>query len=119
MRLALSVLVSFLIIRSRLDLGLSRPSHYVPRKICMSKALPRLSMKYTARPSRWERIAMALAFPCFFSRRFLYFIPAGLPRRKSAAASEKAHLRCGLPILRRLLPDVLPADSCLLVTRRA
>ncbi len=45
MRLALSVLMSFFIIGSPLGYGLSRPSHYVPRKICISNVLPRLSMK--------------------------------------------------------------------------
>ena len=40
-----SVLVSFFIIGSPLELGLNRPSHQLARKVCISKALPRLSMK--------------------------------------------------------------------------
>jgi len=44
MRMA-SVLVSFFIFGSPLELGLSRPSHQLARKVCISKALPRLSMK--------------------------------------------------------------------------
>jgi len=44
MRIA-SVPVSFFIIGSQLELGLSRPSHQLARKVFMSKAFPRLSMK--------------------------------------------------------------------------
>jgi len=44
MRIA-SVLLSFFIIGSQLELGLSRPSHQLARKVLMSKAFPRLSMK--------------------------------------------------------------------------
>jgi hypothetical protein len=44
MRIA-SVPVSFFIIGSQLDVGLSRPSHQLDRKVFILNAFPRLSMK--------------------------------------------------------------------------
>jgi hypothetical protein len=42
---------------------------------------------------RWARTVKAGPFPCFCSQRARDFWPAGLFRRNSTAASEKAHLR--------------------------
>ena len=49
--------------------------------------------------------------PCFYSSLVRYFWPAGLPRRNSTAASEKAHLRWALPIFVPEVPYRFPADS--------
>ena len=47
----------------------------------------------------WAGIESALALPCFCTRRAWKRWPAGFCRKKSTAASEKAHFRCALPIL--------------------
>ena len=56
--------------------------------------------------------------PCFFSSLVRYFWPAGLARRKSTAASEKAHLRWALPIFVPEVQSRFPADAFELITGR-
>src|SRR5215813_12448762 len=55
----------------------------------------------------------ALPLSCFFSKRAKSFWPWRLLRKKRGAASEKAHLRCALPIFLPEVPKRLPPDSLL------
>src|SRR5712692_79014 len=70
------------------------------KKRSASNASLRLSMKYTARAIFAAMIARLLPLPCLAIRRARNACAGLLARRKHTAASENAHLRCALPILR-------------------
>jgi hypothetical protein len=73
--------------------GSSASVPYPRRNVGRSNAVLRCNMSYTARAHLWARTGNALAVLCFFSKRVRDFWPAGWARKKSTAASEKAHLR--------------------------
>src|SRR3990172_3295643 len=104
----------------QLGVGLTRSRSLVHagRNRLMANACCRVSMWYTARASLWASTVSALPLPCLRVSLAKYFCPGAFWRRKSTAASEKAHLRCALPIF---LPEVhrrLPADSLAHFTSR-
>ena len=63
------------------------------QKSVPSKASFLLSIQYTVRPIRAERMEIAFALPCFFSILATYFFAVETSRIMRSAASEKAHLR--------------------------
>jgi hypothetical protein len=60
----------------------------------------------------------AVPVSCLFAKRARRFCPWGLLRKKSVAASEKAHVRWALPIFLPDVPRRVPPDSWLPLTRR-
>jgi hypothetical protein len=67
---------------------------YAARNFSIEKTVPLASMEYTARPILCARIESAFPLRCFFSSRARSFLPSVVWRRKSTAASEKAHPEC-------------------------
>ena len=88
------------------------------QKSVSSNAAFLLSIQYTVRPRRAERIEIAFALPCLCSILATYFFAAETSRIFRTAASEKAHFRCALPILLPRPPAFFPADSRHLTSRQ-
>lgn len=81
----------------RMALVEPHPAHH------RADAVWHFNMSETARVSFWARMVKAFPVPCVFSRWLRDFWPAGWSRRKSPAASEKAHCREALPLF---VPEV-------------
>ena len=88
------------------------------RKGSRAHAVWRVNMEETARATGCARMVTAFPWPCWFSMRASKWCAAGCSRRKSPAASEKAHVRGALPICAPEGPERVPADSLAQLTRR-
>ena len=85
-------------------------------KMLLSKAVLRVSIQYTARPSFTASSVLARALLCCFSIRSAKALASGDSRLSNVMASEKAHFRCGLPILASPSAARLPSLVCCGVT---
>jgi hypothetical protein len=103
---------------SRWTSGASAPRFYAWRDGRLSDAVCRRGRESPARADWWAKAVKALPLRWVFAPRAGSCWPAGLPRRDTAAASEKAHVRSAGPLFGPERPSRGPAAALARFPRR-